>query len=472
MVCLLQRMLAEGRKCILGGRIRKKSTVMTEGSIWKKILFFSIPLILGNLFQQLYNTVDSIIVGNYIGSEALAAVGSSGSLINLLIGFCIGASAGAGVVIAQFYGAQDREGVRKAVHTTIAIAIAAGAVLTVVGIVAIPILLKAMGTPQEVFDQASIYLKVYFGGILFSVVYNMSAGILNAVGNSKRSLVYLMIAATSNIFLDLLFVVVLKMGIVGAAIATDISQLLSCIFIILFLVRSEDVYRVKLKDIRCYDNLLGKILKIGLPTGVQNIVISLSNVIVQSSVNSFGAVAMAGFAAYIKVDGFNILPVLSFSMAATTFVGQNVGAGRLDRVKKGMYVSVAMGIIYTVCTGILLLTFAPQVIGVFTQNGKVVEYGVYIMKFFCPFYWMLGILHILAGTIRGTGKTMQAMVVFLFSLCIFRVLWIWGAMSVSHKIGGVMLGYPLSWLVGLVMILIYVWKGNWMPYGMKKDSTK
>ncbi len=450
----------------------KKSTVMTEGSIWKKILFFSIPLILGNLFQQLYNTVDSIIVGNYIGSEALAAVGSSGSLINLLIGFCIGASAGAGVVIAQFYGAQDREGVRKAVHTTIAIAIAAGAVLTVVGIVATPILLKAMGTPQEVFDQASIYLKVYFGGILFSVVYNMSAGILNAVGNSKRSLVYLMIAATSNIFLDLLFVVVLKMGIVGVAIATDISQLLSCIFIILFLVRSEDVYRVKLKDIRCYDNLLGKILKIGLPTGVQNIVISLSNVIVQSSVNSFGAVAMAGFAAYIKVDGFNILPVLSFSMAATTFVGQNVGAGRLDRVKKGMYVSVAMGIIYTVCTGILLLTFAPQVIGVFTQNGKVVEYGVYIMKFFCPFYWMLGILHILAGTIRGTGKTMQAMVVFLFSLCIFRVLWIWGAMSLSHKIGGVMLGYPLSWLVGLVMILIYVWKGNWMPYGMKKDSTK
>lgn len=450
----------------------KKSTVMTEGSIWKKILFFSIPLILGNLFQQLYNTVDSIIVGNYIGSEALAAVGSSGSLINLLIGFCIGASAGAGVVIAQFYGAQDREGVRKAVHTTIAIAIAAGAVLTVVGIVATPILLKAMGTPQEVFDQASIYLKVYFGGILFSVVYNMSAGILNAVGNSKRSLVYLMIAATSNIFLDLLFVVVLKMGIVGAAIATDISQLLSCILIILFLVRSEDVYRVKLKDIRCYDNLLGKILKIGLPTGVQNIVISLSNVIVQSSVNSFGAVAMAGFAAYIKVDGFNILPVLSFSMAATTFVGQNVGAGRLDRVKKGMYVSVAMGIIYTVCTGILLLAFAPQVIGVFTQNGKVVEYGVYIMKFFCPFYWMLGILHILAGTIRGTGKTMQAMVVFLFSLCIFRVLWIWGAMSVSHKIGGVMLGYPLSWLVGLVMILIYVWKGNWMPYGMKKDSTK
>ena len=273
-----------------------KSTVMTEGPIWRKILFFSIPLILGNLFQQLYNTVDSIIVGNYIGSEALAAVGSSGSIINLLIGFCIGASAGAGVVISQFFGARDKEGVRKAVHTTIAIAIGAGIILTAAGILLAPVILRAMGTPAEVFGQAVTYLQVYFGGILFSVIYNMSAGILNAVGNSKRSLLYLMIAAISNIFLDLLFVVALKMGIVGAALATDISQLISCIFIMLFLTRSQDVYHVKIRDIRLYDHLFSKIVKIGLPTGIQNIVISFSNVIVQSSVNSFGAVAMAGFA--------------------------------------------------------------------------------------------------------------------------------------------------------------------------------
>lgn len=442
----------------------KQSTVMTEGTIWKKILYFSIPLILGNLFQQLYNTVDSIIVGNYIGSEALAAVGSSGSIINLLIGFCIGASAGAGVIIAQFYGARDKEEIRKAVHTTLAVAIGAGAILTVVGIFTTPLILRAMGTPQEVFEQSVIYLQVYFGGIFFSVIYNMSAGILNAVGNSRRSLIYLMIAAISNIFLDLLFVVALKMGIIGAALATDISQLLSCIFILLFLTRSQDVYKVRLRDIRFYDNLFGRIVKIGLPTGIQNIVISLSNVIVQSSVNSFGAVAMAGFAAYIKVDGFNILPVLSFSMAATTFTGQNIGAGRIDRVKKGMYVSVAMGIIYTISTGILLLLFAPQVIGVFTQNAEVVEYGVYIMKFFCPFYWMLGILHILAGTIRGTGKTMQAMAVFLFSLCLFRIAWIVLSLRISHEFFWVMMAYPTSWLVGLVLMLLYVWKGNWMPY--------
>lgn len=443
----------------------RKSMVMTEGSVWKSILFFSIPLILGNLFQQLYNTVDSIIVGNFIGSDALAAVGSGGTLVYLLIGFCIGASTGAGVVIAQFYGAKDSEGVRQAVHTTIAIGVVAGVILTAAGILLTPVLLRAMGTPTEVFQPAVDYLQVYFGGILFSVLYNMCAGILNAVGNSRRSLIYLMIAAVSNIFLDLFFVVVLKMGIVGAALATDFSQLLSSIFILRFLIRSDEVYQVKIRDIRFYGKLPGKILRIGLPTGVQNIVISLSNVVVQSSVNSFGAAAMAGFAAYMKIDGFNILPVLSFSMAATTFAGQNIGAGQYERVKKGLWVSVAMGIIYTILMGIILLNFAPQVIGVFTSSGNVVEYGVYMMRFFCPFYWLLGILHVSAGTIRGAGRTMETMIVFLLSLCVFRVLWIWGAMSLSHTIGSVMLGYPASWLAGMLMILVYIWKGKWMPEG-------
>lgn len=441
----------------------KKTTIMTEGSIWKKLLMYSIPLILGNLFQQLYNTVDSIIVGNYIGSEALAAVGSSGSIINLLIGFCVGASAGAGVVIAQFFGAQDKEGVRKAVHTTLAIAIAAGVVMTVVGILLVPFLLRAMGTPEEVFGQAVTYLQVYFGGIFFSVIYNMSAGILNAVGNSRRSLIYLMIAAVSNIFLDLLLVVVLKMGIVGAALATDISQLLSCIFILLFLTRSQEIYRVRLREIRFYERMPSKIIKIGLPTGIQHVVISFSNVLVQSSVNSFGAAAMAGFAAYIKIDGFNILPVMSFSTAATTFTGQNIGAGKYDRVKRGMYVSMAMGIIYTIATGILLLIFAPQVIGVFSDNQEVVTYGVYIVKFFCPFYWSLAILHVLSGTIRGTGHTLEPMLVILFSLCVFRVIWITAALSIAHQFSYVMVVYPLSWMVGMILILLYAWKGRWMP---------
>lgn len=228
------------------------------------------------------------------------------------------------------------------------------------------------------------------------------------------------------------------------------------------LIRSEDVYKLKIKEIRCYDHLLSKIIRIGIPTGIQNIVISLSNLIVQTSVNSFGATVMAGFAAYIKIDGFNILPVLSISMAATTFAGQNIGARKPDRVRKGMYISTVMGAGYSVLTGIMLLIFAPQVIGVFTTNQKVVEYGVYIMRYFCPFYWMLGILHVLGGTIRGTGKTMQAMVVFLVSLCGFRVMWIAGTMAWTRSLGHVMMCYPTSWLLGMLLMLLYVWKGKWM----------
>lgn len=447
----------------------QKTTAMTEGNIWKQLFMFSVPLILGNLFQQLYNTVDSIIVGNYIGSEALAAVGSSGSLLNLLIGFCVGASAGAGVVISQYYGGKNPEGVHKAVHTTIAIAIVAGLFLTVAGIILSPLMLKAMGTPAEVFDQAVIYLQVYWGGILFNVIYNMAAGILNAVGNSRRSLIYLMIAAISNIFLDLLFVVVFKMGIVGAALATDVSQLLSSIFIILFLVRSKEVYRLKLKEIRFYDKMLGKIIRIGLPTGIQNIVISFSNVIVQSSVNSFGASVMAGFAAYVKIDGFNIMPVMSFSMAATTFTGQNIGAKKYDRVKKGMWVSLTMGVLYTIATGILLLLFAPQIIGVFTDNKEVVQYGVHILKFFCPFYYLLAIMHELSGTIRGTGKTVEPMMIALTSLCIFRVLWIMIVLRIEHRMDWLFIVYPISWLIGAVLTVLYAWKGKWMPDAMRNQ---
>lgn len=447
----------------------QKTTAMTEGNIWKQLFMFSVPLILGNLFQQLYNTVDSIIVGNYIGSEALAAVGSSGSLLNLLIGFCVGASAGAGVVISQYYGGKNPEGVHKAVHTTIAIAIVAGLFLTVAGIILSPLMLKAMATPAEVFDQAVIYLQVYWGGILFNVIYNMAAGILNAVGNSRRSLIYLMIAAISNIFLDLLFVVVFKMGIVGAALATDVSQLLSSIFIILFLVRSKEVYRLKLKEIRFYDKMLGKIIRIGLPTGIQNIVISFSNVIVQSSVNSFGASVMAGFAAYVKIDGFNIMPVMSFSMAATTFTGQNIGAKKYDRVKKGMWVSLTMGVLYTIATGILLLLFAPQIIGVFTDNKEVVQYGVHILKFFCPFYYLLAIMHELSGTIRGTGKTVEPMMIALTSLCIFRVLWIMIVLRIEHRMDWLFIVYPISWLIGAVLTVLYAWKGKWMPDAMRNQ---
>lgn len=390
-------------------------------------------------------------------------MGAGGSVVNVLIGFCVGASAGAGVVVSQFYGAQDREELKKAVHTTVALSIAAGIVMTIIGVLATPLILRAIQTPSEVFGQAVIYLQVYFGGIVFSVIYNMAAGILNAVGNSKRSLIYLLIAAFSNIILDLIFVVILKMGIIGAALATDISQLLSSVFILLFLMRTDEMYKVRIREIRFYDHLLGRILRVGLPTGVQSVVVSLSNLIVQSAVNSFGAVVMAGFAAYLKIDGFNLLPVLSIGTAAMTFSGQNIGAGRLDRVKKCMITSAVMGIGYTLISGALLMVFAPQVIGVFTNNAEVVQCGAYIMKYFCPFYWMLAIMQVLAGTIRGAGKTMEVMSVFLLSLCLFRMIWLWGSMSFKHSLALLMMAYPTSWLVGAALILLYAWKGKWLP---------
>lgn len=441
----------------------KRSTTMTEGSIWRQIIRFSIPLILGNLFQQLYNTVDSIIVGNYIGSEALAAVGSSGSLINLLLAFCIGASAGAGVIISQYYGAGDAKGMKTAVHTTLAISVVSGAVMTVVGIAVTPIVLRWMGTPQEVFSQSVIYMRIYFGGILFSVIYNFAAGILNAVGNSKKALQYLVIAAGSNVVLDWVFVVVFHMGVEGVALATDIGQFLSFIFIIRFMVKSEDMFRVYLKEVRMDMKMAGKIIKVGLPTGIQNMVISFSNVVIQSSVNSFGSTLMAAFAAYVKIDGFNIMPVMSFSMAATTFTGQNVGAKKYDRVKRGMWVAMGMGVVYTFITTVLLLRFGSQIMGVFVNDAEVISLGVYILRFFCPFYFILAIMHILAGTVRGTGKTLPPMFIIIFALCVYRVIWINITVPIFREMKWIFMAYPISWAIGAVLMVLYAWKAKWMP---------
>lgn len=435
--------------------------LMTEGNIWKKILFFSIPMILGNLLQQMYNTVDSIIVGNYVGSNALAAVGSSTSIINLLIAFSMGASAGAGVVVSQFTGAGNKKDVRLSVHTAVAISIVLGIILTAAGIIFTPKILKMMRTPEEVMTQSVVYLRLYSAGLLFSVVYNMAAGILNAVGDSKRPLIYLGYASVLNIILDILLINVLKMGIAGAAIATNISQIVSCILILMFLSKVPENYRLRFREIKIYRRMAGRIIKIGLPTAVQNTVISFSNVLVQSSVNTFGAKAMAGFGAYLKIDGFNILPIMSFSMAVTTFTGQNYGAGKTDRLKKGMWVVIIMGVAYTVVLGAVLLMFSDFFMGIFTTDKDVMYYGIQAMKYFCPFYFLLSIMHGLAGTIRGTGKTVPPMVILLISLCLFRIVWIHFIVPRFDDIDIIYLLYPVSWFVGLVLMSLYAWKGSW-----------
>ncbi len=440
----------------------KQTNLMTEGNILKKIFFFSVPLILGNLFQQLYNTVDSIIVGNYVGKGALAAVGSSTSTINLLIAFSQGAAVGAGVVIAQYLGAKEKQKVEEAVHTAMGIAIALGMILTVLGIALSGTILRLMDTPGDVIEQSNLYLKIYFAGVVFNVIYNMGAGILNAAGNSKRSLIYLCYASVINIVLDLLLIRVLKMGVEGAAIATDISQIASSVFVVAYLMRTREDYKIQLKKLKIHKNMAYGIIKVGLPTGIQNMVISFSNVLVQSSVNGYGSSAVAGFGAYTKVDGFNILPVMSFSMAVTTFTGQNIGAGKIDRVKKGMWITMAMGVVYTITTGCLLMIFSKPIMRLFTQDKEVIEYGRQAMYYFCPFYFMLSIMHALAGTIRGTGKSIPPMIILLTSLCVFRVIWIIFVLPHFSAIDGIFVLYPVSWAVGLVLMILYAWKGKWL----------
>ena len=441
----------------------KKQELMTEGTIWKKILIFAVPLIIGNLLQQMYSTIDSIIVGHYVGKSALAAVGSSTSIINLLIAFSQGASVGAGVVISQYMGARDKKSVHSAVHTAAAVAVLLGLFLTLAGVLMSGQLLVWMQTPDDVINDSTLYLRVYSAGLVFNVVYNMATGIMNAAGNSKRPLIYLGAASVTNIVLDMLFIAVGGMGVEGAAIATDVSQAVSCVLAMIYLFRVDADYRISPKDMHINGHMLSKIIKIGLPTGIQSMVISLSNIIIQSSINSFGSTQMAGFGAYMKVDGFNILPVLSISMAVTTFVGQNYGAGRIDRVKKGAAVTVVMGLIYTALTGILLLTFSEPIMRLFTDDADIIAAGELAMKYFCPYYMLLSILNVLAGTVRGAGKSVPPMVILLFSMCVFRVLWIKLVLPHYNTIDVVYMVYPVSWVIGAVLMALYTWKGKWLP---------
>lgn len=451
----------------------KNTLLMTQGNIWKLLITFSIPLIIGNLLQQMYNTADSIIVGNFVGSNGLAAVGSGTALINLIIAFAQGASVGAGVVVSQYIGADKKDKIKISVHTSICISIILGLILSLLGIFASPSLLIMMKTPKVVLKSSILYLQIYCGGLIFNVIYNMATGILNAAGNSKKPLVYLAIASFTNIILDLLFIKIFKLGVMGAAIATDISQAISCILAIGYLLKVKSDYKLYIKDLKINKETAVKIIKIGLPTAIQNMVISFSNVLVQSSVNAYGATAMAGYAAYLKIDGFNILPVLSISMAVTIFTGQNVGANRLDRVKKGMYSSLIMVLVYTVFIGAVLLIFSHQVLGLFTHSAQVIMYGQLAMKYFCPYYFLLGILNVLAGTVRGAGKGIPPMIILLFSMCIFRILWIKIALPFYSSIDGVFILYPISWLVGAILMILYTKFGKWLPHKQmeKKENS-
>lgn len=442
---------------------KKKTTMMTEGVIWKQLIAFAIPLLLGNLLQQLYNTVDSIVVGQFIGSDALAAVSSSNSLINMVIGMFLGIATGAGVIISQYYGARNEKKMQDAVHTAIALCFIGGVILIFVGIAFSPMILRLMGTPENVMVNSVVYFRIFFAGSLFNLTYNMAAGILRAVGDSKNPLYFLAASSITNIILDILFVVVGGMGVEGVAYATVISQALSMVLCLRTLSKADDIYKLDFKKLSLKPAMVKMILVTGLPTGLQHSIISLSNVIVQANINAYGAMAMAGFGSYLKIDGFAQLPMQSFCLAATTFSGQNIGAGKPDRVKKGIKENILICLIYVGCVSLVLYNFAPQLVGIFSTEPDVIRYGALSMRLIIPFYAILPIHQVLMGTMRGAGKTMVSMMISVGNMCVLRMIYINLFVPFFPSYEAVMMCYPITWIGTVLLDVLYIWKGNWLP---------
>ena len=445
-----------------------KQQSLTEGSIWKSMLLFALPVLLGNIFQQLYNAFDAWCVGNFIGDDALAAVSSSGSLIFMMIGFFNGVAMGAGVIIARAYGARHYDTMSKAIHTAIALGLVTGIVLTVVGVAMTPMILQWMDTPAEVFPQSVAYFRYYFCGAIFTVMYNIFVGILHAVGDSKHPLYYLIFSTFVNIILDMLFVAVLGLGVGSAAIATTVSQGISAVLCFVHMLRVDAPYRIQIRKIHFHKESLVQILRYGLPSGVQNSVIALANVVVQTNINSFGKAAMAGCGSYSKLEGFAFLPVTCFTQALSTFVGQNLGAGHHDRVKKGVAFGVVCSCVMAETIGILAYLFAPQLIGFFSDSPEAIRFGTLHMRTICLFYFLLAFSHCIAGVLRGAGKATVPMYTMLICWCVIRVSYITLAVKVVNQLTTVSWAYPITWTLSGILFLIYFLKGNWM-HGFDRD---
>lgn len=426
---------------------------LTTGSVPRKMLLFALPIFLSNLFQQLYNAVDSLIVGQFIGQQALAAVSSSSSLILLLIGFINGVSLGAGVLIARFYGAEDEEHLERAVHTTLALGLTAGAVLTVLGVVLSPLILHWMGTPADVIDNSILYFRVYFLGSIAVVLYNMGASILQSVGDSRSPMVYLILASLTNVVLDLLFVAVFRWGVGSAALATILSQILSAFLAFRRLTRTRACYRVNWRRIRFEGPMLRQVVTLGIPSGVQSSVVSLANVIVQANINAFGSAAMAGCGAYSKIEGFAFLPVTCFALALSTFVSQNIGARRFDRVRQCMKFGLICSPVLAELIGVAIFTLAPFLIALFNSDPTVVSFGVDDARTVSLFYCLLSFSHCCAGILRGMGRPVVPMAIMLCVWCALRITYITVTVHFIPDIHVVYWAYPLTWAISSVLFL-------------------
>lgn len=434
----------------------QKKTTLTEGRVAKGMLLFALPIFISNLFQQLYNAADSLIVGNFLGGEALAAVGSSGSLIFLLTGFVNGVSLGAGVVVARYFGAKDWQRMRRTIHTTVALGLAAGAVLTVVGVLLTPQILRWMGTPDNVLVNSIAYFRMYFMGSIAVVMYNVGASILQSVGDSRSPMRYLIAASIINIVLDLVLIGGFRMGVGAAAFATIASQTVSAVLAFSKLIRSKEEWAVRPREVRFDGPSLKAVIVQGLPSGIQNSVISLANVIVQSNINSFGANAMAGCGAYSKVEGFAFLPVTCFAMALATFVSQNVGAGQPDRVRKGMKFGILCSIAMAEVVGVCIYLASPWLIGAFSSEPDVIAFGVQQAHTAALFYCLLAFSHCCAGILRGLGRPVVPMMVMLAVWCVLRITYITITLHFIHAIGVVFWAYPITWSISSLLFAWYI----------------
>ncbi len=439
----------------------RQDTNMTEGSITRHLIAFAVPLLIGNIFQVMYNTVDSIVVGNFVGKEALAAVGSVTPIINTLIGFFMGLASGASVIISQYYGARDDKNVHDAVHTTMVMTFILCAIFTLIGVLMVPYMLRFMSTPDDVFDGAAQYLYIYFFGVTGLLVYNMGSGILRAVGDSRRPLYFLVVSALTNTVLDLVFVISFGWGIAGVAIATVIAQCLSAVLVLAVLTRSISSYQITWSHMRLNVVILRKIWKIGIPSALQHAITSFSNVFVQSYINQFGSACMAGWSSYSKIDQFALLPIQSLALSTTTFVGQNLGANDVKRAKTGTHRAVVISLITTAILILPLITFAKPMISMFNSDPQVLEYGTMFIRIISPFYLLCVINQIYSCALRGAGDTKAPMIIMLMSFVVFRQLYLYAASRLLGTVIPVALGYPVGWLLCSISIFIYYRLGKW-----------
>ncbi len=460
-----------------GVRINKMSKNMnnsgrdlTEGPIGRGILAFAIPLFLGQLLQQLYNVADAWVVGNFANNNAFAAVSSTGSMIFLIIGFFNGVATGGGVVISKYFGAKNYDAVEKTVHTNFLFGIIASLLATVVGFFMAPWLLTVMKTPADVMPESLTYLRIYFGGVSTIIMYNIGMAIMRALGDSIHPLYYLVLSSVVNVVLDLLFVAVLGFGVAGAGIATVIAQGLSAVLCIIRMCRTEGVGRLKFSSLKYYPQYMGEVIVQGLPNGIQNSVISIGNMVVQTNINSFGSYAMSGVGAYSKIEGFAFLPITSMSISLPTFIGQNLGAKKYDRAKKGAAFGIVSGVVLAEVIGVIVYLFTPQLLRFFVNVDEAVTIGQGHARIICLFFFLLAFSHCAAGVLRGCGKSIVPMITMLAFWCGVRIIYVTTTLRFIPKFSVISWAYPLTWSLSSIVFLIFLLKSDWVHSFEKKNN--